>query len=176
MRSVVGIHAEEGVDVEPGPGFAVERDDLRPLEDRRFMREKRVRRGPLGMLLEEAREARAEIAQRVRLGGKLREVRGDELVKARLADDRADRGEILVEAIEHAEPVDAIVDLQPLERSEPVVRLDHAGGDLGHRLAVLPFPLHAVAPRERAEERGGHEFLDGAQLGGVWIERGHGRR
>ena len=88
-------------------------------------------------------------------------------MKARLPDDRHDGGEILVETIEHAKPVDAVVDLQPLEGGEPVVGLDDLAGDLRHRPSVLPLALHPVAPRQRTEQRGGHEFLNGAQFGGV---------
>ena len=66
-------------------------------------------------------------------------------------------GIIIVKTIEHPEPVNAIVDFQPLERTEAVVRLDEIGRNCVHAASVDPARLHPVAHGQRTKKGRRHK-------------------
>src|SRR4029078_6971527 len=71
---------------------------------------------------------------------------------------------VIVEAIEDAEPVNTVVNLEALEGAESIVRLDELGGNGTCPPAVDPARLHSVARVERAKNGRGHQPLQLPQL------------
>ena len=66
----------------------------------------------------------AEIAQVPRGGAVSLEISDGEPVELSFTEHRAQSAKVFAEAAEQSPPVLLIVDLEPLERSEPVVRFD----------------------------------------------------
>src|SRR5581483_8931426 len=93
------------------------------------------------------------------------EISEDHAVERALAEDRSQTRIVLVHAVDHAEPVLAVVDLDALEAGEPVVGLDERGGDDGSGLAVGPAFVRAHPAGQRPHDHAGGETLEGLELG-----------
>jgi hypothetical protein len=99
------------------------------------------------------------------------EVGDGEAVEAARAEGGGEGGEIVVEAVEEAEPILAIVDLDALEGGETVVGFDDGVGEVGGGVAVREGFLHAPARGEAAHHGGGEEALGlGERVGGGEFE------
>src|SRR5260370_39025484 len=86
----------------------------------------------------------AEITKCKRDRGIFRQISRSQFHESFLADNGAQAGIIVVEAIKNAKPVNAIVDLQSVEGAEPVVRLDKALCHLRRTVSVGPSRLHTM--------------------------------
>src|ERR1700722_745522 len=94
---------------------------------------------------------------------------GDEIgpghgVKTALAKHGAQAREIFAERREHAKPILAIVDLQPFEGSEAVIRLDETRGIALHRTTAGSTALHAFGGGKRLHHGASHGALKLHQL------------
>src|SRR5271155_3466452 len=89
----------------------------------------------------------------------MREIFIGEPLEFAVAENGAQAGIIVVKTIADAEPVLTIVNLEPLEGSQPVVWFDETFRDFFCRTTVNPFALHRVAATERTHDRAGHEPL-----------------
>src|SRR5260370_6825093 len=92
------------------------------------------------------------------------QVRCEQFHEFPFPSDGAETRVIVPKAVKNAEPVLAIVDLQSLEGTEPIVRLDELRRDVVHAAAIGPMLLHPPLRREWTEQRGGHNALQLAQF------------
>lgn len=127
-----------------------------------------VRRGVGGGFRNEGGEALAEVAQVGRGGGVFREVGDEEPVKAGLAEEGAEAGVILIEAVEEAEPVLAVVDFEPFEGGEAVVGLDEILDERGGIGSPWLAGAHAVGFGQRGHDHAGDLALEGGQGSFQW--------
>lgn len=81
------------------------------------------------------------------------EVGDRELVEFLFAEDGAYAAEVFAEGAEDTPPILLVIDLQALEGSQAVVRLDQSFGDRG------AAGLHAFIGRQRVEEGAGDGSL-----------------
>src|SRR5215472_8463430 len=102
--------------------------------------------------------------QGVGIGRVARQVRCDQFHEFPFPDDGAETRVIVPKAVKNAEPVLAIVNLEPLKRAEAIVWLDELRRDVVHAAAIGPMLLHSPLRREWTEQRGGHNALQLAQL------------
>ena len=95
------------------------------------------------------------------------EVVAAEFVEALLSKKNAQRGAVVVEAIEETKPVLARVDFETLKTAQAIIWRDEIN---------LRVALQAVMPRERLHERGGHLALKNTQIrvGRKLARRAHG--
>ena len=82
-----------------------------------------------------------------------------DLVEALAPNHCAKSGEIFAERIENAEPVLAIVDLQPLEAGETAIRLDELFGLFRIRAPLRIASRHAITIGDGLHHGGSHASL-----------------
>ena len=99
------------------------------------------------------------------------EIGAHERVEFGAAENGLESGKILFEAGVETEPVLAVVNLQALERREPVVGADDGLGLAQIRSAIATAARHGFAARERMHDRSGHAALDLLQLAGGLAHR-----
>ena len=118
----------------------------------------------LGMFAEPGFELAAQVAHGEGTRGAIGQIGLRKDVEAALAQDGAEAGKILGEAVKNAEPVLAIVDFEALERREAVVRFDEPRSEFGEGLAVGRLRAHAFGWRKRGHDRAGDFALDGGEI------------
>src|SRR5262249_30602670 len=145
-------------------GFGIERDHLGPFKSRHIERQFLMRRGSLWLFTQKFLQVLPKVTQCKGRGRVSREICGYDAHESSFAKDRAQPGVIVVNAIKNPKPIDPVVNLEPLEGGEPIVRLDELGGNASHSATVRPATLHPVAGSKRAKNRGSHECLQFLQL------------
>ncbi len=146
------------------PRLTVERDRLSPLEPGDLGGKRGPRRREPRLLKDELTQPRAEVAQRERARGIPRQVGLGQAHEGALAKGRDEARAVVPDGVVKPKPVHPAVELQPLERRQPVVRLYELRGDLVHGPAVDPPRLELVVGGERPDEGGCHHPLERPQV------------
>src|SRR5262245_13303565 len=116
------------------------------------------------MLTQPGLQAGTQVSQSERFGRKLGEIGHQQPVEIGLPDHCAQTRKIVSQGGENAEPVDPVVDFQPLHRGEAVIRLDDLFDDLLGRSAVECAFAHALVRRERLAYYTEHFTLQFVQI------------
>src|ERR1700741_1419253 len=159
-----GISADKGFGLERSFGSTIEDLDFGPLQTNHVERQLMTAGGRFGILAQPGFQARTEIAHGEGTRGALREIRLGKGIEAAVAQDGTKARKIFGKAVENPKPVLAIVNFQPFERSETVIRLDDLTRDLGHWPAVRRKAAHALRAREGSHHRASHPALGSEKL------------
>jgi hypothetical protein len=117
-------------------------------------------RRPVRFLEEERLQAAPKITQGKRIRGISFKVGDREFQKFPLSQDRQETRIVVVEAIEKAKPILAVVNFKPRKRVEPGVRFDEPRGLRPEVAPITRLGLHSPARGKRPEDRAGHRSLE----------------
>ena len=143
-----------------------------PFERRHVLGHLDTRAAPLGLLAQHLGQVIAEVSERERARGMGGQVGTDEFAEAALSHHGVEAGEIIVEAVDQAKPILAVIDFDPFETAQAIVGLDESSRDFLGESAVGPLALGSPIIAQGAHDDAGGETLEVFELGSGLPARG----